>query len=413
MEQNIQGKQIGRSFSTSILIVVSICLISTAAVWVAMSKSAAETPVGSGDANSIVLEEPETLDPFLEMEDKLASAAAVFELHGYLVLDSSLDSDARRAEYLIVSTASENALYDLIISLETKLWAEHGWAFQTEYDEEEMTAKVYLSDGGHGFELKINQMNPRIQLADNKPKLAIVIDDWGYSSVYAEAFLQYPFPLTTAIIPYLPQSVRLAERAAAHGHEVILHQPMEALNSHLDLGEGGILTSMAAEEIQQRMRDNIAHLPMIAGVNNHMGSKVTADAETMGIVLEVIKDHGLYFLDSSTTPLSVADQAAVAVGLPYAVNNLFIDNVNEVEAVKQQLRQIMKRAVRDGSAIAIGHVRSATAVAVWEMIPEFAAAGIDLVPVSQLLINPEKGQAAETEMTAGEAVTQPADYPGT
>lgn len=386
----MKHKQAERTINAAALILIGICLVGIGAVWVIMSQPAAETAIDSAGADLVP-------DPFTGVEDKLEFAAEVFDMHGYLVLANSVNLAERTAEYTIVPTARENELHELVISLETELWDRYEWEFQTEYREDELGAKISLTSEEYGFGLHLKQMTPNTRVVDDRPMLAIVIDDWGYSSLYADAFLQYPFSLTVAIIPHLPQSVRLAELAAENGHEVILHQPMEALNSHLDLGRGGIRTSMDAAEIKQRLQENIAHLPMIVGVNNHMGSKVTADTETMEIILAEIKDHGLYFLDSYTTPLSVAGKVAAEVGLPYAVNNLFIDNINEVEAVKKQLRQIMERAVLHGSAIAIGHVRSATAVALWEMIPEFVAADINLVPVSQLLIRPESKAAEDLD----------------
>lgn len=229
---------------------------------------------------------------------------------------------------------------------------------------------------------------------DIKPRLAIIIDDWGYSSKAVTPILDYPFPLTTAILPYLPISKDAAQRAFDLGHEVILHLPMEAISEYMDIGEGGVTTKMEPDEIAEQIQRNIQHLPMVSGVNNHMGSKATADPATMEIVLETLKELELFFVDSLTTPLTVTEKIAKQVEIPYAVNMLFLDNVNEVEEIKHQIRQGLKMANRLGGAIVIGHVRQGTATALWEMIPEIVNSGVQLVPVSQLLLYAEQASVA-------------------
>lgn len=222
------------------------------------------------------------------------------------------------------------------------------------------------------------------------PLLAIIIDDWGYLVSSIDSMLGYPFPLTVAILPHLMVSKEVSERAYSAGHEVILHQPMEALNSGLDLGPGGITVGMDPEDLAARFRENVASLPTIVGVNNHMGSKATEDPETMAQVLELAKELGLFFVDSRTSNFSVVAEVAKAVGVPYGVNNLFIDNESDVEKIKGQIRSGLALAQKQGHAVMIGHVRPATDLALWEMIPEILASNVRLVPISALLQNPEE-----------------------
>lgn len=399
-------------YSTAVALLAVCCCLSIAAVWYMASQPAepAQTPLDGLFAQ----EELQAPEPMVEpewdyrsvVEDKLAFAADYLSRWGYLLLDMEAEPERHLIRLLVVPTSLDVDFTDMVIGLETELWRRHGWTFRTDYITDAVGALITLwashawdTQPAGEFELWVKQLTPADRWVSGGPKLALVIDDWGYSSRYTEAFLSYPFPLTTAIIPYLAESVSLAQQASTSGHEVILHQPMEALDSDVELGKGGILTSMDPETIRRVVEENIAHLPMIAGVNNHMGSKVTSDPEALAVVLEVIQANNLYFLDSRTTSLSVAGTVASQVGIPYAVNSLFIDNVNEVEAVKAQLRRIINQAVQTGSAIAIGHVRSATAAAVWEMIPEIVAAGVDLVPVSELLVYPtetEPDSSAET-----------------
>ena len=139
--------------------------------------------------------------------------------------------------------------------------------------------------------------------------------------------------------------------------------------------------------MKAQIRENLASLPLAAGLNNHMGSRITADRTVMTYVLEVVKELGLFFVDSRTSTSSVAAEVAREVGVPYGVNNLFIDNESDVEKIKAQVRAGLDLAKRQGHAVLIGHVRPATFHALWEMIPELLDSGVQLVPVSQLLYN--------------------------
>lgn len=243
---------------------------------------------------------------------------------------------------------------------------------------------------------KFSQVNPtairKMQGAAAKeaavsqpPQLAVVIDDWGYDSLAARQLLEYPLPLTIAVLPYMPASVKIANAAAEKGHEVILHQPMEPLDLTLSPGPGAIYLNMDEEEIRTQLMANLRHLPVVVGINNHMGSKATSDTRVMQNVFEVLRDTDLFFLDSYTIHTSVAGQVAEELAVPYAVNDLFIDNINEEGQIMAQIRQGLELAQRRGSAIIIGHVRINTAQALWRMLPEIIASGVQLVPVSALL----------------------------
>ncbi|NLL42436.1 MAG: divergent polysaccharide deacetylase family protein [Firmicutes bacterium] len=217
------------------------------------------------------------------------------------------------------------------------------------------------------------------------PVLAVIIDDWGYITLAAEALTAYPLPLTMAVLPHLADSPEVSERIHAAGHELILHQPMEALDGSLELGPGGITAEMDADEVKAQLKENLASLPLVAGLNNHMGSLITSDPTVMTYVLEVVKELGLFFVDSRTSTSSVVPEVARQVGVPYGVNNLFIDNESDVEKIKAQVRAGLDLAQKQGHAVIIGHVRPATSRALWEMIPELIDSGVQLVPISRLL----------------------------
>lgn len=218
-----------------------------------------------------------------------------------------------------------------------------------------------------------------------KAKLAIIIDDFGYSHDPVEAFANITQPITFAVLPYRPYSNEAAARGLSSGHQVILHLPMEPL------GEGGsseptaIMVGMGEEQIREIAQKAIQSLPGIIGVNNHQGSKATADKQVMKNVLQVIKNKNLFFVDSRTNHLSVASDTARQMGIHTGENQLFIDNVDDVVAVKKQIRIAQDMALQHGSAIIIGHARMNTATAVRDMVPELIQNGVQLVFVSQLI----------------------------
>lgn len=215
--------------------------------------------------------------------------------------------------------------------------------------------------------------------------LAIIIDDFGYSAETIASFAAMPRPVTFAVLPYRPHSNEAASRALSAGHQVMLHLPMEPMAASEQSEASTITVAMSDQEIRDMTAKAIKAVPGIIGVNNHQGSRATADRRVMKAVLGVLKANNLFFVDSRTSGQSIAFDAARQAGVRTGSNEIFLDGRNEVEYVKGQLRAAARLAARDGSAIAIGHARPATAIALREMIPEIEAAGVKLVFASQLV----------------------------
>ena len=217
-----------------------------------------------------------------------------------------------------------------------------------------------------------------------KARLAIVIDDFGYTSGPIAALAALPRPVTFAILPYRPHSAEALQAAKASGKEAILHLPMMPQQASAASEENTISPSMSDGEIRSIVEKALHSLPGVIGVNNHQGSLATADSRVMKQVLNVLHNRGLFFVDSRTSSQSVGRMTARQLGVPAAENDLFLDNVDEVDAVKQKLRTAGNLALRSGSAVVIGHARMHTATALREVIPELERKGIRLVFVSRL-----------------------------
>jgi polysaccharide deacetylase 2 family uncharacterized protein YibQ len=213
----------------------------------------------------------------------------------------------------------------------------------------------------------------------------LIIDDWGYDWQTADEFLSLDLPFTAAVLPGREKTREQAALLRERGHEVILHLPMEPLDPDLELDDGYITTNLDEAEIRRRVEEALASVGEVAGVNNHMGSKATSDERVVRIVLEVIREHGLYFVDSWTSPASVAGRVAAEMGIPTATNQVFLDHYSDLEKVKAQIERLIKRAKRDGQAVGIGHVRPQTYRALVEMLPRFEEEGVVVVPASRIV----------------------------
>lgn len=222
------------------------------------------------------------------------------------------------------------------------------------------------------------------------PRLAIILDDMGHDRAAAESLLALPFPLTISVLPHLPLSAEVAEEAHRRGDQILLHLPMEP-----EAGGGGS-EGVTQEEIELRVGMNpdqvnstldgmLETVPHAAGVNNHEGSRATADLPLMQALMPALRGRNLFFIDSRTTAATVAFDAAERAGVPAASRKVFLDDTPTKEAVLAQLALAARDASRDGSAIAIGHPHPATIAALAQEVPELEARGVRFVFASDLV----------------------------
>ncbi len=220
------------------------------------------------------------------------------------------------------------------------------------------------------------------------PRAAIIIDDIGFDEEIAKRFMRLEIPITLSIIPHLPFSRNIAERAYLRGREMMLHLPMEPEGyPETDPGSGAILVRLNAEEIRRRTAANIDAVPHIAGINNHMGSLAMANSQVVEEVLEVVRDRSLYFVDSRTTAQTVGFQLAQRLGIPSTERIVFIDSVDitEIDYRIEKLKELILRAKQRGTAVGIGHPTAETLEAVEIMAEEFRKEGVEIVYASEVV----------------------------
>jgi hypothetical protein len=214
-----------------------------------------------------------------------------------------------------------------------------------------------------------------------------VIDDVGQRLDLAEeAARLLPRQVTFAVIPYLPASEPSAKLLYTHGFPIILHTPMEPEDSgkwkHVP---GEIWVGMAPDQVGRILEEDLAAVPQAEGANNHMGSRATRDPALMRAVMEVLKRRGLYFLDSRTTPGTIAFAAAQQAGLRTAQRAVFLDDVDAPGAIMDQVDTLADRALKEGAAVGIGHLRPNTLRVLSERLPLLESRGIRLVPLREVV----------------------------
>lgn len=213
--------------------------------------------------------------------------------------------------------------------------------------------------------------------------IAVVIDDLGLNRRGTAALIHLRGPLTLAFLPYASALTQQTRAARAAGHELMLHLPMEPVGRDWP-GPNALLTSLTPADLLSRLRANLRSFRGFVGVNNHMGSLLTTDAERMMLVMAELRRHDLLFLDSRTTPASVASREARRMGVPTAVRDVFIDNELDLNYVLRQLALAERIAERRGFAVAIGHPHEVTITALGRWLPTLNERGFQLVPISAI-----------------------------
>lgn len=221
--------------------------------------------------------------------------------------------------------------------------------------------------------------------AQARPQIAIIIDDLGYGQRAGQRVLDLPGAVACAFIPDAPHSSKQARLAHGVGKEVMLHLPMQP-HSGARSHPATLTTQSTADEVRQMLHAAMRDIPHVVGVNNHQGSLLTEQTAHMRWLMDAMDAYPhLYFVDSMTTPRSVALRSARAALIPSTRRNVFLDHVRSRAAIEAEFDRMIRVAERHGTALAIGHPYDETIDVLEARLPELADRGIDLVPVSNLI----------------------------
>ena len=216
--------------------------------------------------------------------------------------------------------------------------------------------------------------------------IALIIDDFGYRNDHvSNGFLQLPGKLTYAIIPGHDYSQLFSKKAYDAGYEIIVHLPMENIGKTYGEEEYVLMSYFQDDEIKNRINKAFDHLPESIGLNNHQGSRGTADSRVMTLLAGVIKEKKKFFLDSRTTNNSLAETTMRKYGVPTNKRDIFLDNELDEEKIKIQLLKLADTSEEKGIAIGIGHVKPQTLNVLAKEIPVLQKKGFRFEFVSNLV----------------------------
>lgn len=216
--------------------------------------------------------------------------------------------------------------------------------------------------------------------------VAIVIDDLGQDMKYAQDLIALPYRITFAVMPGLPQTRKVSDLAKQNNREVLLHLPMEYHSRNGKPARGMLRSDMTPMDFLNTLTEDLVSVPGAIGVNNHEGSSLTENKEAMKFLMAELKARNLYFLDSMTSPKSIAFGTAREFGIKTAKRDVFLDNDSDhPEAIRKQLDELERIAKDHGRAIGIGHPHATTIAELRKWLPSAEKQGISIVPVSKLI----------------------------
>jgi polysaccharide deacetylase 2 family uncharacterized protein YibQ len=223
------------------------------------------------------------------------------------------------------------------------------------------------------------------------PIVAIIIDDLGYNHVQGKRAIDLPAELTYAVIPDTHHATTLARYANDAGKEVMIHLPMEN-NANLPMSRIALTSGLTREDFQTVLDNALSRVPFARGINNHMGSTLTQQPQAMSWLMDSVKLRQLFFVDSRTTPKTIASSMAMQKNIHTASRDIFLDNERNLYAIDIQFRKMIRMARHKQSIVAIGHPYPATLEYLELALPMLASEGIRIVPVSEVIRTRLAGQ---------------------
>ncbi len=205
------------------------------------------------------------------------------------------------------------------------------------------------------------------------PRMAIVIDDFGYAPTeLVRRLCAQPIPFSAAVLPFQEYTQQSAQIIHDARKEIMLHLPMEPLG-YPGLGKNpgpeAVMFDLTEAEVRARVRKALLDVPWRKGVNNHMGSRITPDRKRMTWILQEIKQAGCFFVDSRTEKDSVAFDVAVSLQVPSVQRKVFLDDDKTFEAMAKQWERALAIAKKEGQVLIIGHIYPETVEALERLVP--------------------------------------------
>ncbi|MBU2252086.1 MAG: divergent polysaccharide deacetylase family protein [Proteobacteria bacterium] len=218
-------------------------------------------------------------------------------------------------------------------------------------------------------------------------QIAVIIDDIGYDLGAAEELARIRAPIAFAVLPHTPHAAEAAEILHAAGKEILLHLPMEPRSyPGENPGAGALMADMDEKEIRRQIALDLAAVPYVSGVSNHMGSRFMKDDIRLSVVMDELKKRGLFFVDSRTASDSRGKEAAARARVRFAERSVFIDHTRGYAAALANLTRLPRQGGEGGKPLMmIGHPHPETVRALKEVLPIWQEEGVRMIPVSAYL----------------------------
>jgi len=213
----------------------------------------------------------------------------------------------------------------------------------------------------------------KIEPKGDLPRMAIVIDDFGYAPTeLVRRLCAQSIPFSAAVLPFQEYTQQSAQILHDARKEIMLHLPMEPVGypgPGKDPGPEAVMYDLSEAEVRARVRKALLEVPWRKGVNNHMGSRITPDTKRMTWILQEIKRSGCFFVDSRTEKDSVAFDVAVSLKIPSVQRKVFLDDDKSFEEMAKQWQRALAIAQKEGQVLIIGHIYPETVEALEKLVP--------------------------------------------
>lgn len=187
--------------------------------------------------------------------------------------------------------------------------------------------------------------------------IGLILDDAGFDMPALKRILDLSIPIAIAVLPGAPHAQEAATLAHERGQVVMLHLPMEPLvpKYREKMTDTFLRADMSEGMLRQQFLRDLERVPFAEGVNNHMGSLLTAERDAMSQVMQICREKGLFFVDSMTNRRSVASETAESMDIAWAERRFFLDNESN-EAAMARVWERARACARSGkSCIVIAH----------------------------------------------------------
>ncbi|RVA49930.1 divergent polysaccharide deacetylase family protein [Mesorhizobium sp. M7A.F.Ca.US.001.01.1.1] len=224
-------------------------------------------------------------------------------------------------------------------------------------------------------------------------RVAIVIGGLSVSQTGTQAAIaKLPAEVTLAFAPQGNSIGRWMQAARQSGHEIVMQVPLEPFDyPKVNPGRNTLTVAASADENLKSLHWALSRTTNYTGVMNYMGARFSADAAAMEPFIAELGKRGLAYIDDGSSARSLAPDLALKDGVPFVAGDMAIDAVQDRGEILKKLDSLEATARAKGTAVGIGSAFDLTVDTVSSWVVEAKKRGIEIVPISAVAIDPQKG----------------------